>query len=239
MNSKIHMTRVVLVVAVGILISSCMTINELDTVDLRGAGLAAHTTIPPQPEIDISYDMKFDPKNPVATVISVGTNLAKAQVAAQAEVVMLEALRSVDLPRRVFDESYIRCAEALGAVRVSDDQATGKAARFVFEMEIRSYGIEASSYSGNVNFNISLVASIRDNASNDLLWRRSMSIKQQAHPGLFGVPSEVGSVLSAAALASLTEDSMRIGFDRLVGIAATDVARKLEQDIRRARSASL
>jgi len=216
----------------SLLLASCVTVDELEPNSLRGERMTAYLMLPPQPEVSVSYDLTFDPDNPVKTVVSIGTNLAKSSAAAAAEDRMRSALASVDVPARILELSYAQCADSLGAIRVYHSKDTKAAqAPYAFVLDIRSYGIDAASHSGNVRFHVSLVASIR--GPDELIWRRSISTDESVHPAVFGLPDEVGSVLTVGVLASLSEDEMRAGFERLIDETARNIARKLDRDLYR------
>ena len=227
--------------ALGLLIfflfASCVTVNELGEYNLRGEPIAAHLRFPPEPEVDVSYNLSIDVDHPIATVVNVGANIAKAAAKNVADDRMGAALASVDLPATVLEEAFARCAGALGAVRIYENDSnihSAGDARYVFDLDIQSYGIRADSPTASVRFHMSVIASILDQRDKVTIWRRSISVFEAASPVWFGLPFDAGSVLSAAALADMDEEAIRLGFGQLVIEIADAIADRLEDDLYKA-----
>jgi hypothetical protein len=209
---------------------SCTTVNNLDQYRFDGARVAADLRVPPEPEVRVSYSVDIDKENPVATAMSVGTSIAKAAEAQKAEKKMRNALRDVDVPRIVLDESFARSLDALDA-----EPATEKRyADYVLDIEIEEYGINAGSPGGAVSLSMTIVARMYHRKGGELVWRRRVDQDQPASPFMFGMDHIVGNVLTAGVLANLSEEQMAIGFERLALESARSVARRLEDDLYKA-----
>ncbi len=61
--------------------AGCATVNRLDPNVFRGARLSAAMQAPPEPRMQVSYDLTIDSRRPVLSALSVLTNLAKASQA--------------------------------------------------------------------------------------------------------------------------------------------------------------
>ena len=135
------------------------------------------------------------------------------------------------MPAVVLEESSTRCARALGAARVDDTRD----ADFVLDLEIEEYGIDAPSWNAAVSLDLSVTVRLYERRSRDLVWRRHISVTQQARPDVFGLPSAAETIFTAAMLASLSTEEMAHGFAILAHDAARVVGDTLERDLRKAR----
>jgi hypothetical protein len=220
------------VAAVAVVMASCATVNGLDTYDFQGSSLAAHMRTPPEPRMDVSYDVTLDSHNPFYSALSVMTNLAKAAQAEKAQDAMREALLSVDLPAIIRDQSFSACAFALGteqAERTADSD-------YLLDLEIRDWGIEASSPSSAVMLRVRLTASLYKTSGRELLWQRDIRTSSPASPAMFAVGQVIGNMVTATALSNMTADELAKGFTELGRESARAVVRQLQRDMNRARA---
>lgn len=208
-------------------LASCTTVNRLDRYRVEGATMSANLRVPPSPKFNISYSVKFDSHNPVGTALSIGTNIAIAAEARRVESRMRDALLSVDVPEIVLDETYLACASALDARKVRQKYR----ADYLLDLEIREYGIHATSPNGAVTLTLRLTARIYDNASGELLWRRNVSADDRASPYMFGMGDIFGNIVTASVLANLTTEQIADGFEQLALESSKSIARRLERDL--------
>ncbi len=211
--------------AVGLF--ACQTVNRLEDYRIRGAAVAVDVPAPPAPAFKIDYSVTLDSHNPLATALSIGTNLAKANEASLAEGRMREALGSVDVRGILRQEAESACATALGA-EVSPE---GAGADFLLSLEIHEYGLEADSPWQGVRLFMRVTARLYDNESGDLAWRRSITVDQNASPEMFGMGSIVGNIVTAASLSELSTEELAQGFEGLARESARVIARRLEHDL--------
>ncbi|MBN1686735.1 MAG: hypothetical protein JW852_08780, partial [Spirochaetales bacterium] len=181
----------------AVLFVSCATVNHLGEYRFGGTRLAGTMRTPPEPEIDGDYNVTVDMKNPVLTFASVATNLAKANQLEKAEVKMYAALQQVDVPRVIFQETYDRCAVSLASEKV----ASVSDSDYIFDLEIRSYGLEASSYSTAVRIKIETTARVYATAGRRLIWERRADISDPLSPEVFGLHDVIDTVITTAAIA--------------------------------------
>jgi hypothetical protein len=218
--------------AAVLLLASCTTINRLDRYRIEDATLATDMRVPPAATLDINYSVHIDSKNPIVTALSVGTTIIKASEASRAEAAMREALTGVDVPGIILGETSRACASALDARLVS---GRGQKADYILDLDIREYGIKASSPGSAVSLHLRMVATLSHNRSGDIVWRRNISVDDPAMPQMFGVGHIVGDIVTAGVLSSLTVEQLEEGFRQLALESARSVARRLERDLYKAR----
>jgi hypothetical protein len=220
-----------LLLGAALLLASCETVNRLDRYSVEDATLAVDMRVPPEPTMKVGYSVTFDLHDPLVTVLSVGTNIAKAGEASEAEVRMREALQSVDVPAILLKEATSACAQALDA-RLEDRRID---ADYLLNLDVHEYGIEADSPGGGVSLRLRLTASLYHNNSGELVWRRGIVVHKNASPSLFGLGDIVGNIVSAGALSDMSIEQMAAGFTRLAEDSARVVARTMEDDLYAAR----
>jgi hypothetical protein len=220
-----------LTAAAAVLLASCITVNRLEQIRLDDPLLASVLEPPPSPSLDTWYDLTIDTHNPIGTVLRVGSSIIMAAEAEKAAERMRDALDQVDVPAVVHEESTARCVRALGATRVDDTRD----ADFVLDLEIEEYGINAPSWNATVSLDLSVTVRLYERLSRDLVWRRRISVSQQARPDVFGLPSAAENIFTAAMLASLSTEEMALGFASLAHYVARAVGDTLERDLWDAR----
>jgi hypothetical protein len=209
---------------------SCSTVNNLAEYRFGGTTVAGTLRTPPEPEIDGNYDIHIDANNPVLSFVSVATNLAKANQIAKIKDSMLDALRSVDVPDLVWDETYKRSLRSLSstpAESVSDSD-------YIFDLEIVSYGIDADSANAAVKIEIVTTARLYSTIDRNLIWQRRVSVREPLRPEVFGAVDVVDTLITTAVLADLSEEELIQGFTASAREVAYKIARRLEDDIYRA-----
>jgi len=218
---------VAVAVAVIIVLASCETVNKLDRFHEENATLAVSMKAAPDPQFDVSYHLKLDSNDVLGSALSIGTSAIKAAGASQAESRMRKALDQVDVPGTVLSESTTACASALDAQVLSRKSQ----ADYLLSLEIKRWGIDANNPGGAVRLHLELTASLYNNKADELIWRRGISVNQQANPDMFGAGEYLENFVTAAALADMTTDQLAQGFDSLAKSAARSVARHLEDDL--------
>ena len=217
--------------ALAAFLASCATVNRLDSYDFAGATLAADMQTPPEPRVDVLYDVTLNARMPVYSALSVMTNLAKAGQAEKATEAMRGALASVDVPEILLRESYAACAAALDA----EQEHQRMRADYVLVLSIHDWGIRAHGYGSTVSLHISLTAVLYRSAGDELLWRRDLSVNDAASPAMFGLGQVVGNMVTATVLSEMSEEDLARGFTELARRSARSVARQLEKDLSSAR----
>jgi hypothetical protein len=219
--------RVIIIGALALFFSSCATVNHLAEYRFGGTTVAGTMRTPPEPQVDGNYHLTIDANRPIETFASVATNLAKASQLSKAEDKMYAALRQVDVAELVFQETYSRCASSLASekvVSVTDSD-------YIFDLEIRSYGLDADSSGATVRIEIATTARVYATAHRRLIWERNVSVRDPLSPEVFGLHNVLDTVISTAAIAELTEEQLVKGFTESARRVAYKIAGKLEDDI--------
>jgi len=221
----------VLLAVAAVLLASCATVNRLERIHLDNPALSSVLEPPPPPSLDSWYDLSINTRDPIGTVLRVGSSIVLAAEAGKAAERMREALGQVDVPAVVHEESAARCARALDARRVDDTRD----ADFIFDLEIEEYGIDAPSWGAAVGLKLQVTVRLYERRSRDLVWRRHISVVKRASPDVFGLPSAAENIFTAAMLAALSTEEMVRGFEYLAHYAARVVGDTLERDLWDAR----
>jgi ABC-type uncharacterized transport system auxiliary subunit len=216
--------------AVLVTLAGCAS-TELATYDYRAETVSVDVRVAPQAEVDASYIIVFDAENPVRTALSIGSSLAKSNQVAEVEQKLYGAMQETDIRSIVQDELSGFIETTLGS-RVVESR---RDADLQLLVDIESYGVDAGGPGAAVEFEITAFAVLRDVNSNRRVWRTRESVTRPASPAVFGLPAAAGNVLSAVALAGLTEEEIAVGLERLAREAAWEIGLELEKDITRAR----
>ena len=215
------------VTAVVIIFGACATVNHLSEYSFGGTKVAGTMRTPPEPVVDGNYNVTIDMNKPIHTFASVATNLAKADQLSKAEDKMYAALREVDVPGLIFEETYNRCAFSLASEKV----ASVRDSDYIFDLEIRSYGLDADSSSAAVRIEIETTARVYATADRRLIWERRVSVRDPLSPEVFGLNDVIDTVITTAAIANLTEEQLVRGFTESARRVAYKIAGKLEDDL--------
>ena len=89
-----------------------------------------------------------------------------------------------------------------------------------------------------VALRIRLTVSLYDTRGRGLVWRRELSVHDDASPAMFGLGPVVGNMVTASALSELSVDELTDGFTALGHSTARSVARLLREDLISARYGS-
>jgi len=220
---------VLAIAAIGL--AGCATTNRLADYNFRGATLSTEMLTPPLPRMDVDYTVTLDTHNAVLSGLSVLTTLAKAGQAEKATSAMRDALRYVDVPEIIRQETGRSAAAALRAVSIDSPFAPD----FLLELDIQEWGIDANSPGASASLHMRLTARLSHDASGELLWARTISVDQTATPAMFGLGQIVGNMVTATALAEMTASDLAAGFTELAREAARKIVRQLERDLNAAR----
>lgn len=227
MKPRIH-TLVILALSAAVFVfASCSSVNHLAEYQFGGTTVAGTMRTPPEPEIDGNYNVRIDADNPVLTFASVATNLAKATQLEKAEEKMMNALQNVDVPQLVWDETYSRCVRSLASDPIEEINDSD----YIFDLEIRNYGLEADSYNAAVKIEIATTARIYATRDRRLIWQKNITAREPMSPEVFGLGSVADTVISTAFIADLTQEEFEKGFAEAAREVAYRIARELEEDI--------
>jgi hypothetical protein len=215
-------------------LASCTTTNNLAMYQFQGTRLASEMEVPPPPRMDVRYDVNLNSHDVVGSSLSILTNIGKATQAQKAEQAMREALASVDVPGIIRAQSTAACVDALGAETVDRRSE----ADYVLTLSIRDWGIEAASPGTAVKLRVRMIALITDRRTDDMVWRRTLSVSQAASPQIFGLGQIIGDMVTATTLSNMTTDELATGFSELGRQIAGAMAWRLGRDLDSARAGS-
>jgi len=228
-------SRKLLLLALAVIfLGSCATVNHLDGFDVYGTRLAVVMHTPPDPRMNVDYNVFIDSHNPVFSALSVITNMAKASQAYQAELVMRDALDGAGVPDLIRDRAFSSCAKSLDA----DAVQSRAEADYILELDIKEWGIDAHAAWDPVTLRIQLTARLYRSFTDELVWRRNVTVTQAARGEMFGLGAIVGDMVTTQVLSELTRDELESGFRALAVQASRTVARSLEKDLDEARHKS-
>jgi hypothetical protein len=206
-------------------------VNRLGDFHFAGSRLAVDMYAPPEPRLNVDYDVNMDSHSALISALSIMSNLAKANQAHRARETMRGALMDVDVPEIIRTESFSACAASLGAQQVSSRHQ----ADYVLALHIDEWGIDARSPISAVSLRIRLTASLFPVDGGELAWRREVTVDQPADPDMFGIGNILGNMVTATVLYNMTEEDLTRGFKELASRAARRVAMDLERDLDEAR----
>ena len=186
---------------------------------------------PPEPRVDVNYDVTLNERMPIYSALSVMTTIAKAGQAEKASDAMRGALASVDVPAILLKESYAACSAALDA----EPERQRMRADYLLVLSIHDWGIQAHSYGSAVSLHIRLTAGLYRSAGRELIWRRDLTVNDSASPAMFGLGQIVNNMVTATVLSEMSEEDLARGFMELARRSARSVARLLEKDLSSAR----
>lgn len=210
----------------GLLVTGCVT-YDLSPYEFADRTLAAEVRIAPGARVDADFFVDLDPNNPIGSVLSIGTTIAKAGEVEAAQDRLDRAMEITDI-RSIAEQELEAFAEfSLGSIIVGRRPD----AEYYLRVDIDEYGVESDSFGGAVEFRLDGRAELYHEAQRELIWATGLRIREEANPSFFGLPAAAGNVLSAAALAELTESDMVRGLESLAKEAAREISEDIEQSI--------
>ena len=190
--------------------------------------------VAPGARVEADYYVNVDPRDPVGTIISIGSSVAKATQVERAQRTMDAALRNLDIEQILVDGIGGYFQDVM-EMRLTETRAD---ATYYLGVQVQQYGIEATGPGSTIEFVIRGSAELYDTAAGDRIWRDRFSLSERVRPGFFGLPASAGNVLSAAMLSDLTEEQIAAGIERVTREAAWEIGREFESDLHRARRRS-
>lgn len=225
---RIHRKYLMLVELVIILCVclGCYTINKLEGHGFGDRSVAAVMIPPPPPMVFSEIDLYTESDHIVAKILKIGTAVAKEVEAGKAQARLRDALSEVDIPETIRLEILWNGADHLHYEPVDDERV----ADYYYVVKIQRYGIAAPSWFADVHFLIDLRVRLMDARTEKLIWRRKVVVREPVSFSLFGANAFVGDIISASALADLSEEELAVGFENLSAFAAGRVADILFED---------
>ena len=219
------------VVMLTVVMAGCATTNHLETTSLEGSAMRVDVRGETVAAVDADYHVRVSSDDPIGTMISVGTSIAKASQVEQVRERLDRATADLDLAGVIEDRLDAYFADEFGTVPV----ATSSSADAILVVDVREYGISAESWNAAVQMHIEVVCELFDADRGQRVWRRRVSTSRDASPAIFGLPGAAGNVVSAGVLSELSEEEIAYGMERLSREIALEIAYEFEDAWYRAR----
>ena len=214
-------------------LTGCSGTNRLKEIDLRGRNVAVVAAIPPHPRVQSGdpSEAAVDLYDPVGSAIRVGTAAAKLREARRAQARLDSAVARVDVADRIARRVLLDSAEMIGFEPVSRPAE----ADYLLDLRIYDYSLVADSYEGTTFFALEGDVLLLDPSSGRELWKRRIREREVLDGSIFGLPAAAGNVVTARALAQLSEEEMATGLERLADYVAARLTDRLRTDYYRSR----
>ncbi len=219
------------VVGLALLVAACGPSHHLGEYDFHDSLLASVVDVPPYPEIStgpLVVDAPKDERNPIETVQAVlraGSRVAREVAVRGAQDKLERAAEKVDMPAVIEDEALRRSTRILRA-----DAGSERSADFVLQIVVRRYGIEAKDWDASAYYFINAEATLIDRSSERRIWKAKVKASAPMGPEVFG-HAVVRDVVTAAAVADLSEEDMALALQQLSEFSATEITNKLREDL--------
>lgn len=216
----------IIIVLSGILLASCTTINHFDEYDFQGRGLAFSMTPTPPAIVSVDYN-STDSDNMFLKLIVLGTNIAKYKEAEEATVRLQSVLVGDEFAEHIGASVYDFALKSIGS-----NPGTRSASEYLLEITIKEYGLRTS-HRNNFEFFVRVDVRIYHQDENDIVWRRVMTVSEQATPKIFRINAVVDNIFSIAALNQLTDEEIYAGITQLTELAVYKIKKQLYADFRK------
>lgn len=215
----------------ALLLSSCVTVNNLDEFSFTDAEMNQRVSVPHAPEVHLSRtSIPGSSNDGILQAVEIGANIVTGLKEAEYEQRLYETLDSRLVEAALRDEFVPPSMTLLGA-REAMEGARGE---YLLEVEVREYGIHSSG--GGIYFHLTLEARIHHFASGNLVWRRRISEDYAASPSFFGLNDVISTAITIRTLDTLSDEQLSEGFDRLARNSAYEMSRRLRRDLFKKRS---
>jgi hypothetical protein len=207
-------------------LSMCCSMNNLRGYAFRDHTAAALLEFPPQPQIFTDDWTNVNWSNPVEAFIDIGTGIAKEVEVSKARAKLVSAMDTVDIPEIIRIETLNRGSEYLHYHPIDNTRD----AYFLFDIELRNYGIEAHSWTSGVYFKIDVKITLMDNNRGKEIWRSCFNEHYPVSREIFGLPNQANDIITAVALSNLTSDQIAAGLKNLAFHTCDQIISKLRSD---------
>ncbi len=213
-----------------LLLGACASAGRLGEYDFRDRSLAAVTTTPPRPQV-FTQDF-WDPQDRswLERALRVGSEIARDVQADKAQERIEAAAENVDVSALMADELLTGSARALRARPVE----SVREADFEIETRVEEYGIRADSWNSDADFFIKARVYLLDAATGREVWNAKVEARDPVNPSHWGTGGTLGTLITASALAHLSQSEMEEALRSLAQYSAGQVVEKLEEGLRKA-----
>ena len=196
---------VVPLLVVVLFVSGCAS-SRLHKQDFEGRSIAATAAFPPKATIHDQYlaSVGVYPHSPVGRP-AMGWAATEEDQVSRLQGLLNAATKRIDLAERVARQALVAGAERLGATITNNP----KEADYVLDLRVYHYGLVMRSYNSEANFYINAELQMRNQATNEVVWKRRMD--------------RVGTYktrMTGAEMAYLTEAGMTRELEKFAAFAA-------------------
>ncbi|MBN2102607.1 hypothetical protein JW835_01035 [bacterium] len=204
----------------------CCSMNRLQGYQFREHTVSALLAYSPPPEIFTDNWADVDFSNPVQAFIDIGTGIAKEVEVAKTRAKMDSAMGMVDIPEIVRIEILERGSKYLHYRAIEDTDDSD----YLFDIEMRHYGIDAESWTAGVYFKIDTRITLIDNMKGKEIWRGCFDEKYPASGEFFGFSGAAGNIITMVSLSRLTTEQIALGLKNLAIHTSDRIIHKLQRD---------
>lgn len=230
MNHSVFGPRLAVVSAALLGVGACGPSHRLGEYDFRGATLAAVAELPASPDILTGPLFVPTPSNPVDAIVQVGSRVAREISARSVRDKLAGAERRVNIEAILEDEAQRRASRYLR----TEVSASTSDSDFLLEIYVANYGIEATDWDASAYFFMDAEATLLDQGAALVVWSAGVKAREPVGPEIYG-EAVIRDVVTAAAIADLSEDEMVRVLERLSQFAATQITDELRADLREAQ----
>ena len=210
---------------------ACSSSNRLREYDFRDHTVAAQILTEPAAEISTDSFTWIDRHDPIGSILRVGTTIYKEVETARFASRLDSALQLVDVP----EEIKLRTMDKTTRVMHYQPLDDTKNADYLWDIDLRHYGIDAESWNSAVLFKIDVKVTLIDNKNTIPIWKAHIKEKQPASSVFFGIGPVTDNIFTAVALAKLSTEEIAVGLESLADYAAGRIVKKLQKDLLKAR----
>jgi hypothetical protein len=211
----------------------CAHGNRLAEFDYRDRTLAVVSDVPRRPEVLSGPNFLGERSgDPLRDLVRVGARIFRAAEAIAVQEKLDSAATLIDVGYVLEDNAHERTARYLGA----DPVAGGQDADYVLEIIVIEYGIDAETWNAAAQFYIEADAALLDEATGTEIWRAEIEARDPIGPAVFGGPSVVRDIVTAATIADLSVQEIVDMLESLADFSARVITDQLRDDLRDARN---
>jgi len=210
----------------------CASTGRLAEYDFRNATVAVVAEFPPYPEVLTGPYFPGHPEDPVHALMRFGGRLAKEIEAEDLRPRLDAAAELVDVAARVSARTMERIPRYLGA-RATADEST---ARFIVEVVVRDYGVDAAEWLAAAHFFVDARVFIIEAETGVQVWEAHVRERDPITPHIFGPGTVVRDIVTARAFAQLEVEDIARALERLADYSADHIADRLRDALDEVRS---
>lgn len=208
--------------------SGCSSKQRLGEYDFRGRTLTVVSIAPPHPEVLSGASWRIDPENPVATLIRIGSEIAREVEADRIRARLDSAAATVDVSGRMADRTLQNAARHLRATPVTGTQSVD----YELEIRVRRYGIVASSWTSGAYFLIDADLLLLDGKTGRRIWQTDVRGQDPVRFAGSGIDDRsVTNVVTAIALARMSAGEIQRALESLADFAADQMVDHLAESL--------